>query len=340
MASREHLALIRRGAEAVAAWRERHPRNRLDLSDAPLRRAELHHEDLSNADFRNACLEWADLRWTDLMHTDFSHAKLVQADLHKSDLRNAGLRFADLTDTNLEDADLTDADVTGAIFERTRLRNTKIVKTVGLRTVEHRGASVIDNDTLMRSGHLPDGFLRGCGLYAPFQAAVYRVAVGSPSDVQAERMRVQDVIYNWNNQNSWRHRVVLLPALWETHSTPTMKQPQRAINEQIIDPSQILIAVFWSRLGTPTAKAEAGTVEEIKRCVKDGKPVLLYFCTRRLPQDFDQRQWKRLQSFKRAIMKKALIDEFKSCEELDKKVRRHLTNIVDKLHPLHLGVEE
>jgi hypothetical protein len=54
--------------------------------------------------------------------------------------------------------------------------------------------------------------------------------------------------------------------------------PQRLINAQGVDDSDILFALFalfGSRLGSPTPDAVSGTVEEIERAVEQGKPIHL-----------------------------------------------------------------
>jgi len=54
-------------------------------------------------------------------------------------------------------------------------------------------------------------------------------------------------------------------------------RPQAILNKQLGEISNILIGIFWTRLGTHTGQAESGTVEEIEEFMKAGKPVLLYF---------------------------------------------------------------
>ena len=58
---------------------------------------------------------------------------------------------------------------------------------------------------------------------------------------------------------------MLLPVGWETHATPAMgDRPQAIINKQILAGCDLLVAVFWTRLGSPTGAAASGTVEEIE----------------------------------------------------------------------------
>ena len=56
----------------------------------------------------------------------------------------------------------------------------------------------------------------------------------------------------------------LLPLKWEDDAAPYMgRHPQTTINKQMCDKSDLLIALFKTKLGTPTEQFESGTVEEI-----------------------------------------------------------------------------
>lgn len=50
-----------------------------------------------------------------------------------------------------------------------------------------------------------------------------------------------------------------------------MGDPQLIINNSIIKNADMVIALFGSRLGTPTARATSGTIEEIEEMIKAGK---------------------------------------------------------------------
>ena len=59
-------------------------------------------------------------------------------------------------------------------------------------------------------------------------------------------------------------------------------RPQAAINAQLVSRCDILLGLFWTKIGTSTGIAESGTVEEIDQCVASGKPTLLYFSHRKV----------------------------------------------------------
>ena len=97
-----------------------------------------------------------------------------------------------------------------------------------------------------------------------FKAEIYRVLIASPSDLAEERQIATDAINDWNAQNAVSEAIVLLPVKWETHSKPeTGIRPQAAINQQLVATSDLLVGMFWTKLGTSTGIAESGTVEEI-----------------------------------------------------------------------------
>src|SRR5688572_29161035 len=112
----------------------------------------------------------------------------------------------------------------------------------------------------------------------PFQATAYRVLIASPSDVPDERKLANEIVHQWTAIHGASTQTVLLPVMWETHTAPEMgDRPQSIINRQIVDDSDALVGIFWTRIGTPTGVAESGSVEEIERFINSAKPAMLYF---------------------------------------------------------------
>src|SRR5215469_2313665 len=97
-----------------------------------------------------------------------------------------------------------------------------------------------------------------------FSSTTYRVLIASPSDMPEERQIATEGINEWNALHASDEGVVLLPVKWETHAMPeTGVRPQAAINRQLVAECDLLLGMFWSKLGTSTGVAESGTVEEI-----------------------------------------------------------------------------
>jgi hypothetical protein len=159
----------------------------------------------------------------------------------------------------------------------------------------------------------------------PRNARCFDVLIASPSDVQAERQVISECIEDWNSQHSRATGTIIQPRRWELDAMPeTGARPQSFINRQIVDVSDMLIGVFWSRLGSPSGVAASGTVEEINRLVDAGKPVALYFSKVPLPYDHDQTQLAAVQEYKKRIQQTALYFEFPDREQLRRLVSLHL----------------
>src|SRR5579859_5410098 len=111
-----------------------------------------------------------------------------------------------------------------------------------------------------------------------FEASVINVMIASPADVEQERTEIRAAIHAWNEVHAEERSLVLLPVGWETHCSPAMgDRPQEIINKQALERCDLLVGVFWTRIGTPTGKAQSGTVEEITSHMDKGKPTMLYF---------------------------------------------------------------
>ena len=166
-----------------------------------------------------------------------------------------------------------------------------------------------------------------------YQTTTYRILIASPSDVTSVREAITGIIHRWNGVNSDYYKVVLLPVKWETDTAPEVgDRPQAIINRQIVENCDILIGIFWTRIGTETKKAESGTVEEIEYFIKANKPAMIYFSLEPTdPKKYDLKQKKRLDKFEEEIKKIALIEYFKSIDELKEKVDRQITKIIKEI---------
>jgi hypothetical protein len=105
-----------------------------------------------------------------------------------------------------------------------------------------------------------------------------KMTLCGPSDVAKEIAFATEVINDWNCQHGEQRGFWVKHQHWSTDSYPDAQETgQGAINKQLIDSTDILVAIFWSRIGTATESAESGTVEEIRRALTAGKKVMVYF---------------------------------------------------------------
>lgn len=160
----------------------------------------------------------------------------------------------------------------------------------------------------------------------PFDANVYRVLIASPSDVGEERNVIPELINEWNAQNTPSSKIILMPVRWETHSAPLLgNRPQAIINEQLKD-CDMLVGVFWTRIGTHTGVSISGTVEEIEQFVSSKKPVMLYFSQSPIdPEKIDIDQFTALRKFKERMKLEGLIETYFSIPDFGQKFSRQLS---------------
>ena len=150
----------------------------------------------------------------------------------------------------------------------------------------------------------------------------YNILIASPSD--AERDEVFRTIAAWNGSvGGVDRRVVFVPLMWERHAIAEAdKAPQAAINEQLLDRADLVLAVFNSRLGTPTDDYPAGTVEELG-CRK-GRAAVFFLENPRLDPNAPDgiEQLKRLMEFRRGFG--GFARTYKENDDLAAKVRDQL----------------
>ncbi len=159
-----------------------------------------------------------------------------------------------------------------------------------------------------------------------YNCRAYRILIASPSDAEEEREVIVSLIQGWNDLYSYPRQVVLLPLRWETHVAPAYgTRPQEVINRAIVDDCDLLVGVFWTRIGSPTGVADSGTLEEIERVGKAGKPIMLYFSNVAVePDKIDSAQIERLKEFKLQTYPKGLVENYKRHEEFRDKFARQL----------------
>ena len=159
-----------------------------------------------------------------------------------------------------------------------------------------------------------------------YDAKVFNVMIASPGDVSPERSIVKEVTYEWNAVHSYARKIALMPIGWESHSSPEMgASPQEIINNQVLDKCDLLVGVFWTRIGTATTDYASGTVEEIEKHIETGKPTMLYFSSQPVAMDsVDMAQIEELKKFKDSCRSRGLYETYDSHTDFRLKLSRHL----------------
>lgn len=150
---------------------------------------------------------------------------------------------------------------------------------------------------------------------------VVTVFLSCPGDMENEKNRLESVVHDLNS-NFQKIGLLVIPWRHERDVVPNVAQDaQEVINEQTPD-YDVYVGVMCGRLGTPTARAESGTLEELMkaraRFHKEQKPkVLFYFCcnpveeVKRIQKEFS-----------------GIYSVFDSAVALESKFKNHMTSIL------------
>lgn len=159
-----------------------------------------------------------------------------------------------------------------------------------------------------------------------YVATVIPVMIASPGDVIEEREIARAVIHDWNDVNSQHSQIVLSAVGWDSHSSPELgERPQELINKRVLQDCDLLVAIFWTRIGTPTGKAQSGTVEEIEEHVSSGKPAMIYFSAKpvSLPT-VELTQYSDLKAVQAEWSRRGLVETYDTSEQFRHKFTKQL----------------
>ena len=142
-----------------------------------------------------------------------------------------------------------------------------------------------------------------------YSATVLQCLISCPSDVPRDELAIiRHEITVWNGVYGRVFSASIQPISWSTHAAAEFGQPpQEILNRQIVDECDMCIAVFATRLGTPTTNAVSGTAEEIERLQAAGKYVAILRSERQVkPSATDPDQLKELKQYISKIEKTGL----------------------------------
>jgi hypothetical protein len=176
----------------------------------------------------------------------------------------------------------------------------------------------------------PFNDLRG---WMSYSATVRRLLISCPGDVlQTDLAIVRKVINRWNGMYGHQFAAAVIPISWGSHATAEFgRHPQEILNEQLVDSCDMGLAVFANRLGTQTATAESGTVEEIERLHAAGKHVAVLRSRR--PVDtgtINLEQTARLEAYLATIRDRALVLTYSNDVDLENHVEAILVNAISR----------
>ncbi len=155
---------------------------------------------------------------------------------------------------------------------------------------------------------------------------VYDLLISCPSDVAKYVPMIELAANYFNNQFGRSNDVVIRTIHWSKNAYPAMGAPPQALlNRQIVDRSDMVVGLFWTKFGTPTEEYGSGAEEEIERMIAQGKPVFLYFLDVPVsPSEIDYGQYAKVREFKKRHKADGIYFEIKDPEHLAVKLCDHL----------------
>ncbi|MFZ1738072.1 DUF4062 domain-containing protein [Sphingorhabdus sp.] len=155
------------------------------------------------------------------------------------------------------------------------------------------------------------------------------VMISSPSDVEREREAVRSALADWNAAHARKRKICLLPVGWDTHIPPQFgrkKRPQDIINKKALAGCDILVGVFWTRIGSHTGQEISGSVEEIKFHVRRKKRTMLYFCDLPVPSNLiDVEQQESLKNFRVWASSNAIVRSYLTYDDFLRKLYQDIS---------------
>jgi hypothetical protein len=165
----------------------------------------------------------------------------------------------------------------------------------------------------------------------PETIQLFRVLLAAPADVTEEHQLVAGAVNDWNLQHGESSKARIELMNWRTHAYPEAgRRPQDVINRQFADRADLVVAIFWRRLGSPTGKASSGTVEEIERAQRRGKKVMVYFSQHLGAENEppDSREQARMERFRKKLGKIALYEIYADVQEYERVMRKDLALVM------------
>ena len=145
--------------------------------------------------------------------------------------------------------------------------------------------------------------------------SLVRVLACFPSDVREEAELLDSICDELNRILGPTHALNLQVVRWDRDvRAGSARDGQTFVNEQLNDDFDILVGVFWQRIGTPTPRAMSGSAEEIERALEranrsGGLPLVMIYFKGALvdPTRLDLQQLGALKEFKRNLEHRGVV---------------------------------
>ncbi|MBS6921953.1 MAG: hypothetical protein KH186_00195 [Lachnospiraceae bacterium] len=161
---------------------------------------------------------------------------------------------------------------------------------------------------------------------------MYNVLISCPTDVAEYVENIKNGINRFNNTYGEAHGILVQTKYWlEDSFSESGGEPQELLNKQIVEPSDMAIAVFWTRFGEATTYFGSGTEEEIEIMLSRGKQVFLYFLDKPIPPSkMNSYEYKKIENFKKKYREKGIYFMVKDENELESRIGEGLIRYFSK----------
>ena len=139
-----------------------------------------------------------------------------------------------------------------------------------------------------------------------------KLFLASPSDVSKERIMVEEVVERINKHTGKSRKFRIECLTWERDTYPCAGiDAQQSISSQIGSDYDIFVGIMWHRLGTPTPRAESGTVEEFNNAFSSYssggscRQIMMFFNSCDFPQS-ELEQASKVLDFKKSVQSKGI----------------------------------
>ena len=174
------------------------------------------------------------------------------------------------------------------------------------------------------------------------QVEKLKIFLASPSDVAKERRYVEEVIKEIDNTIASGKGIVLELVHSEKTYPGYGQDGQAVLNAQIASMEEyaLFVGIMWNRVGTPTPRAESGTVEEFERAIaafeRKGQPLIWFYFGQSAAQfktegELEQRQ--KVLEFKKKVQRKALTREYKKPPDFRDRFRQDILLWLNERQP-------
>ena len=155
----------------------------------------------------------------------------------------------------------------------------------------------------------------------------YDLLISCPGDAAKSVDVIKEVVEEFNQQFSDALGISIRWRYWkDSVYAESGGKPQDLLNKQIVDASDLAVAIFKNKFGSPTDKYGSGTEEEIERMLAEGRQVFLFFDESPVKMsDVDRNEYDKIQLFKEKYKDRGIFWTFSSEDEFRNIFRAHVT---------------